>query len=35
MQKYCVPDVLKNLNIKAFNLKALIQACQELMKQDT
>ena len=35
MQKYCVPDVVENLNIKAFNLKALIQACQELMEQDT
>ena len=28
--KICVPDVVKSLNVKVFNLE-----CQELMKQDT
>ena len=28
--KVCIPDVVKNLNVKAFNL-----LCQELMKRGT
>ena len=28
--RICVPDVVKSLNVKVFNLE-----CQELMKQDT